>query len=115
MTRESWARDVYQIQSLVEQMMKAKHVGVLDENLESIRSSWTRIQILRLFLHNVIPPNIEKLLKKTVLAKIKTVWMTLRNPNMKTHATFKNVIQVLKIINVQAAKLHYTGGVNECI
>eukprot|EP00092_Neocalanus_flemingeri_P096724 GFUD01123162.1.p1 GENE.GFUD01123162.1~~GFUD01123162.1.p1 ORF type:complete len:1251 (-),score=310.34 GFUD01123162.1:61-3774(-) len=57
----------------------------------------------------------DPLLKKTVLAKIKTVWMTLKNPDMKTHATFKNVIQVLKIINVQAAKLHYTGGVNECI
>eukprot|EP00092_Neocalanus_flemingeri_P023314 GFUD01025278.1.p1 GENE.GFUD01025278.1~~GFUD01025278.1.p1 ORF type:complete len:2291 (+),score=510.26 GFUD01025278.1:413-6874(+) len=116
-TRESWARDVYQMQSIVEQMMKVKHVAVpvLDGNLQSIRSSWTRIQILRLFLHHVIPPNMDPLLKKTVLAKIKTVWMTLKNPDMKTHATFKNVIQVLKIINVQAAKLHYTGGVNECI
>ena len=113
--RELWARDVYQIQSLVEQMMKGKHCGVDDEKMETLRSNWTRIQILRLFLHHIVPPNMEKLLKKTVLAKIKTVWMTLRNPNMKTHTTFKNVIQVLKIINVQAAKLHYTGGVNECI
>ena len=56
LTRDSWARDVYQIQSLVEQMMKVKYAGVENENLESVRSSWTRIQILRLFLHNVIPP-----------------------------------------------------------
>jgi len=34
---------------------------------------------------------------------------------MKSFPTFKKVIQILKIINVQAAKLHYTGGVNECV
>eukprot|EP00090_Calanus_glacialis_P031123 TRINITY_DN5102_c0_g1_i8.p1 TRINITY_DN5102_c0_g1~~TRINITY_DN5102_c0_g1_i8.p1 ORF type:complete len:2193 (-),score=498.77 TRINITY_DN5102_c0_g1_i8:57-6239(-) len=115
-TRNLWARDVDQIQSLVEQMMKSKeNEGSYDESIHLIKSSWTRIQILRLFLHHVIPPSIDPILKKTVLAKIKMVWMTLKNPDMKTHASFKNVIQVLKIINDQAAKLHYTGGVNLCI
>ena len=115
-TRNLWARDVDQIQSLVEQMMKSKeNDGSDDESIHLIKSSWTRIQILRLFLHHVIPPSIDPILKKTVLGKIKMVWMTLKNPDMKTHASFKNVIQVLKIINDQAAKLHYTGGVNLCI
>ena len=41
--------------------------------------------------------------------------MTLKNPNFKTHLTFKNVMQVLRIISVQGAKLHFTGGVYECI
>ena len=41
--------------------------------------------------------------------------MMIKNPNLKTYTTFKQMIQVLRIINVQAAQLHYTGGVHACI
>ena len=40
--------------------------------------------------------------------------MYLEEPDLKAHATFKKIIQVLKIINTHAAKLHYTRGVSEC-
>ena len=54
-------------------------------------------------------------LNKVVCSKLKTVWMTLKDPDLKKHNNFKKLIQVLKILNTSAAKLHFNGGVNECV
>ena len=123
--RVNWENRVDQLQHLVEQIMlilfqdlyKKLISGNDDEDRTGkiMKSQWDRILIFKLFLHHVIPIGIEEDLKKALLPKIKLMWTTLKEPDMKTYSTFKSVIQILKIINVQAAKLHYTGGVNECV
>ena len=123
--RVKWENRVDQLQHLVEQMMlilfqdlyKKLISGNEDEDntCKIMKFQWDRILIFKLFLHHVIPVGIEEDLKKALLPKIKLMWTTLKEPDMKTYSTFKNMIQILKIINVQAARLHYTGGVNECV
>ena len=118
--RVKWENRVDQLQHLVEQMMLIllqDKSGSEDEDntCKIMKFQWDRILVFKLFLHHVIPIGIEEDLKKALLPKIKMMWTTLKEPDMKTYSTFKNVIQILKIINIQAAKLHYTGGVNECV
>ena len=123
--RSRWENRVDQLQQLVEQMMLNLFQDLYkkllsgneeeDNTAKTIRFQWDRILIFKLFLHHVIPVGIEEELKKALLPKIKLMWTNLKEPDMKTYSTFKNVIQILKIINVQAARLHYTGGVNECV
>ena len=109
--RTKWEGEADRLQSLVNQIISEESH---DETIQAIRFQWHRILIIRLFLHHVFPRVMDPHLMKAILPKVKSMWMYLKTPDLKTHATFKSVIQLLKIVNIQAAKLHYTGGVNEC-
>ena len=123
--RAKWEKKVDQLQHLVEQMLFGlfpdHSPGSIQDGRDETKASkaikfeWDRIRVFKLFLHHVIPTGIEDDLRKALVPKIKMMWTTLEEPDMKSFPTFKKVIQILKIINVQAAKLHYTGGVNECV
>ena len=114
--REKWINNVNQLQSIAQQMrvVTSDRDGEVQQE-DAMWGEWSRVTLFKLFVHHVLSSDIDGDLNKVVCAKLKTVWQTLKDPDMKKHATFKKMIQVLKILNVQAAKLHFTGGVNECV
>ena len=112
--RQKWLLQVNQISQIAQQM---KMINSKKEEVakDEMWNEWTRVSMFKLFVHHVLSNDINADLNKVVCAKLKQVWMTLKNPDLKKYTSFKKLIQVLKILNVQAAKLHFTGGVNECV
>ena len=66
--RQEWSKEVFFLQPLVEQIIRAK-----ENMVEEIKQKWVRIQVLRLFLEHVLPPGVDQGLNKNVLGKTKTV------------------------------------------
>ena len=113
--RDTWSSNVQNIQPQVEHILSFRTECESQELLRTIQASWTRIQIVSMFLHHVTPPQTDQKLVETVLGKLKMLWQSLKNVNLKKHKSFNNLASVLKLINKHAAQLHYSGGVSECI
>ena len=84
-----------------------------DHVTKVIKYQWQMIRILRLFLHHVFSSEKDPQIKNVVTPNLGPIGMYLKELDLKTHATFKEIIQVLKIINNHATKQHYTGGFSE--
>merc|ERR1719234_1600032 len=109
--RNQWIQQVNQLQSITQQM---RNMYQEDED-DIIWREWTRVMMFKLFVHHVLSQDVTPELNQIVCKKIKAVWQALKDPNMKKYKSFKLFIAMLKMINKEAACLHFTGGVNECV
>ena len=109
--RAAWKKKVHHLQSVAQQMKS----GAGEEAEAGMWRDWTRCVVFLNFIQNVLTPDMDSQLKLTVCKRLKTVWMTLKDPDLKKHSSFIKLVQILKNINRVAARVHYTGGVSECI
>ena len=109
--REEWKMKVYHLQSVAQQMKQ-----VTGDKLEAggLWGEWTQCVVFLNFMQNVLTQTIDGKLKLSVCNRLKTVWMTLKEPDLKKHSSFHKLVRILQIINKEAAKIRYPGGVNEC-
>ena len=101
--REEWKKKVYHLQSVAQQMKE-----VVGEEAVMWRD-WTQCVVFLKFIQNVLTQDLDSNLTLTVCKKLKTVWMTLKDPDLKKQSSFKKLVQILNIINSQAARVQYTG------
>ena len=110
--REEWKMKVYHLQSVAQQMRQVPGGG---PEAGGMWGEWTQCVVFLSFIQNVLTPGLHDTLKVSVCKQLKKVWMTLKEPDLKKHSSFKKLVQVLKIVNVQTGRVQYANGVNECV
>ena len=105
--REEWMIKIKEICSIVDHMKETADRETLN--------IWGRIQICSKYLKHMVDARMEPRLKALVIKKTKQLWMALKESNLKTFQSFDKFQKVLKNINFECAKLHFTGGVESCI
>ena len=88
--REEWKMKVYHLQSVAQQMKQ-----VTGDKLEAggLWGEWTQCVVFLNFMQNVLTQTIDGKLKLSVCNRLKTVWMTLKEPDLKKHSSFHKLVR----------------------
>ncbi|XP_022250656.1 E3 ubiquitin-protein ligase rnf213-alpha-like isoform X2 [Limulus polyphemus] len=112
-----WFKEIQKVKPVVEQILstKDKYGRRRDKILDDCRPLWQKISLVGLFIENVYLTATESKEKKEIGKKLKLFWKGFReNINMKSAESFKVLRMILQNLNVNVAKIHLSGGVDQC-